>query len=414
MTDQPKARRLLWASNAPWNGTGYGIETRLFTSRLKEAGYDIAICATWGLDGGIVNWGGIPVFPKGLMPYAQDVAPAHAKNFNAKYLITLLDAWVFNVPAWWQGLQSEQVFWIPWFPVDTEPLPNQVRVAIERAHRRLVYSRYAEKQVNQAGLDCTYIPHGVDTNVFVPTDMLAARRNLITNAKLNIPEDCYLVGMVAANKGSAPSRKAFVPQLQAFAEFRKRHSDAVLYLHATPGDLGEYAGVNLPEVIQAVGLTVGLDVFFADRYALFMGYPDLFMRDLYNAMDVHMLVSMGEGFGIPLVEAQACGTPVITGEWTASGELCFSGWKLHKSDAERFWNPIGAWMFEPKVAPILDALEQAYRMRGNTDYRNRARDGAVQYDADKVTEKYWLPFLDELFTDLEGADAEIAAMKVEA
>lgn len=35
-------------------------------------------------------------------------------------------------------------------------------------------------------------------------------------------------------------------------------------------------------------------------------------------------------------------------------------------------------------------------MRGNADYRKRARDGALRYDADKVAEKYWKPVLAEM------------------
>ena len=35
-------------------------------------------------------------------------------------------------------------------------------------------------------------------------------------------------------------------------------------------------------------------------------------------------------------------------------------------------------------------------MRGNQDYRSRARDGALAYDADKITARYWVPVLAEM------------------
>jgi glycosyltransferase involved in cell wall biosynthesis len=131
------------------------------------------------------------------------------------------------------------------------------------------------------------------------------------------------------------------------------------------------------------------------------GFGDEYMNAAYNGMDVHMLVSAGEGFGIPIVEAQAAGCPVIVGDWTAMSELCFSGWKVGKEDARPFWNAAGVFQYYPNPEAVAEKLEMAYRMRGNEDYRKRARDGAVAYDADRVTERYWKPVLAEIEDSLQ-------------
>jgi hypothetical protein len=77
-------------------------------------------------------------------------------------------------------------------------------------------------------------------------------------------------------------------------------------------------------------------------------------------------------------------------------ELCFSGWKVEKKDATKLFTLQNTYQYLPHSKVIADKLEQAYRMRGNTDYSKRARDGAIKYDVCKIVEKYWKPVLTKL------------------
>lgn len=381
--------RILWQSNAPWTFTGYSNQTALFTPRLQKAGHDTAILAFWGHEGTPINWNGVQVFGKSFHPYGMDIMHSHAETWKADAIISLMDAWVMDT----EGLRGTK--WIPWFPIDSEPLPKRIYDNIAKAYARITMSKFGNEQMDNAGLDYHYIPHGVDTKIFKPLDMALSRE------ALKFPQDKFIVGMVAANKGNPP-RKAFHQNIAAFAALQKKYKDCVLYLHTLDGVRGGYESVELIPFIEAMGLTygyaftesaIGKDVIFADQYGLALGYTDAMMAQIYNAMDVHMLVSMGEGFGIPILEAQACGTPVIVGDWTSMSELCFSGWKVSKSDAEPIWNALHTFQYLPHSEAIAEKLEAAYRMRGNTEYRTRARDGAMKYDADLVMEKYWKPTL---------------------
>src|SRR3990172_4232355 len=212
--------KILWLSNSPWAATGYGNQTGLFTHRLLAAGHEVAVCAFYGLEVVILNINGVLVLPKGRHAYGKDIAAEHAANWHADILISLIDAWVYDPVQ----MQANGVKWCPWFPVDMEPLPPPVFRAVSKAYRRIVFSKFGERMVNDAGLDCYYVPHGCNTKVFKPRDRAKARKSM------TFPEDKFIVGMVAANKGYPP-RKAFFENIAAFAQFHKAHPDSMLYLH---------------------------------------------------------------------------------------------------------------------------------------------------------------------------------------
>jgi glycosyltransferase involved in cell wall biosynthesis len=118
------------------------------------------------------------------------------------------------------------------------------------------------------------------------------------------------------------------------------------------------------------------------------------MAALYSAFDVLANPSYGEGFGIPVVEAQACGTRVIASGWAASADLVAEdGWLLQ---GVPFWDePQKAWWQIPLVDSIHNALVEAYNApRGSSKV---AREFASQFDAERVWKWGWLPFLREYF-----------------
>jgi glycosyltransferase involved in cell wall biosynthesis len=123
-----------------------------------------------------------------------------------------------------------------------------------------------------------------------------------------------------------------------------------------------------------------------------MGIPKEALAAIYTAMDVLLQPSRGEGFGIPAVEAQACGTPVIVSNATAQPELVGAGWLC---EVQPNWDVAQeCWFFTPLVPSIVDNLNAAHahgRSRSPA-----AIEFAAAYDADVVFDKYWRPVLREL------------------
>lgn len=376
--------RISILSNGPWTNTGYGQQIKIVAPRLKALGHDISVQAYHGHQGSPIDWNGIGVYGNVSHPFGQDVMRAHAVNFKSDFILTNLDAWV---------VEPEMMFdqkWVAWFPVDSEPCPPLVLEKIKKAFHRIIWTKFAASEMDKAGVtDYDVIPYGIDTKIFAPMDRAKARETA------HMPADKFIVGMVAMNKGYPP-RKAFYQNIEAFKMLHDKHPDSILYLHTLDGTRPNGECVDLVTFCNFLGLKQGEDVLFSEQYSYVLGYPDTAMATLYNCFDVHLLVSMGEGFGMPQLEAQACGTPVICGDWTTMPELCFSGWKVRRDEADPSWTLQNTYQFQPRVSAIADRLEKAYEMRGNQDCRDRARDGAIKYDIDKIVADKWKPVLDKI------------------
>lgn len=398
--------RFTWLSNAPWTMYGYGQQTALFAPRLTAKGHPVAVIANHGHQGTPLNWNGIQVFGTTFHPWAMDVLHSHSQTFGADAMISFMDLQVMEPPALMPAGAEKPLKWIPWMPVDHITIPPEVANKLPYAAHILTMSKHASKELDAAGIDYSYVPCAVDTKIFRPLDRAECRKTM------GFPQNKFVVGMVAANKGL---RKAFHQNIMAFAALQKKYGDCVLYLHTLDGVHGGYETSDLTAFCRVLGLSYShayngveatTDVVFASQYDLSsVGYAAELMSMLYNSMDVYLGVTMGEGFGIPIIEAQACGTPVIVGDWTAMPELVSSGWKVKQQDAEKIFTGGLAFQFLPHPEAIAEKLEAAYQMRGNMDYRKRAHAGGQMYDADKVTEKYWMPALQKIAEKLQERKA---------
>jgi len=342
--------------------------------------------------------------------YGANIIAAHAKAEKADLVVTLMDVWVLDPEV------MGQLPWMAWAPIDHEPVPPAVKGMLEVARWPVAYSKFGHKAMIDAGLAARYVPHGVDTECFKPAeDRNVARASLaegINNQHGNpvVDEDTFIVVMVAANKGW-PARKAFMEVLQAWAEFSKGHPNVHLYLHTERHGV---QGVPFDAVMELVGADPET-ITFAPQYQYATGgIAPQFLNTVYNAADVFLNPAYGEGFGLPTVEAQAAGCPVIVGDNTAQKELCFSGWKV---DGLKHVTPQISYQWAPYVSAgqtglpvygIVEALEDALAWRGDKDMRVAARKGAEAYDVDLVVETYWQPLLNEIQEEIESGKRQAA------
>jgi glycosyltransferase involved in cell wall biosynthesis len=374
-----RSPRVHWFSNHPAMPTGYGTQSAQVVRRLKRRGHPTSFHSNFGHLFGVNKWNGMPVYPQGYDGWSQDVIMSHYRDVQVKdnsplVLVTLCDVWVLANPR----LADIERIW-SWVPIDHNGVPPKVEAWLRRPNvTPIAMSQHGARALDAKGIEHVYIPHALEKH-WKPTV-----------AEHDPWEGKFVVTIPNANKGVMPVRKAWGENLLAFSAFAKDKDDVLLYLHTDVTGSGH--GIDLPALIKAAGIHPD-KVMFVDQYEHRMGVSDETMAAIYTRSDVLLSASAGEGFGLPVLEAQACGTPVIVSNFSAQPELVGDGWVVQ---VQPQWNPTQLeWFCTPMVHSIVEALEAAYE-RGSGRVSQEAVTFAAQYDADKVFDERWVPLLDSV------------------
>jgi hypothetical protein len=176
-------------------------------------------------------------------------------------------------------------------------------------------------------------------------------------------------------------------------KFEKYHpGEVVWYMHTDPFS---EKGLNLDMMRRDLGMTNW--TFFPSRVEMQTGIDRDAMSKMYNALDVFLLPSKGEGFGIPYIESQACGVPVIMTKCTGHEELLGGGWYL--KNLEPMWTPQSSWQYECDVDEIVETLELAYKAKKDgsiEEHQKNAIAKAAEYDDEKVYSEIWPVVLEDI------------------
>jgi glycosyltransferase involved in cell wall biosynthesis len=251
---------------------------------------------------------------------------------------------------------------------------------------------HGKRQLENGGIESVYIPHAVNTKVFAKTPKIMGPDGMMpTRELLGISDDTFLVAMVAANKANGlVHRKSFDINFLGFAAHLQSNPNSHLYVHADPAP--NVGGFDLGLLAKVCGIPPE-KITFANREKYRMGYSQEELAALYSAADVLLAPSYGEGFGVPTVEAQACGTRVIGSGWAATADLVAEdGWLV---EGQPFFDaPQTAFYQVPLLGSVVSALALADKERG---FSAVSRKFALDFDEEKVWTDYWLPFLKGYF-----------------
>jgi len=396
--------RILWLSDRMIGGySAYSKVTYEVCTRLAKLGYHVAHIPMGRANRmGKQVYQGVLVYPSGNHPFAEDVAIEHYIDWKADMLITLKEPWIFN------HIHKYAINFVPHAVIDHSPVSPSITARLHVAFKIIVISRFGQRELKQEGFDSVYIPHGVRTDLYKPLNKAECKKLFF------LDPDEFVVGIVAMNR----VRKMIPRMLRGYKRFLELNPDVKSHLmlwtnitprrppspEETPSGVSD-VGVNLlPEIMQ---LGLGEAVRWPEwkQIEKIGGLPEWDptggwdMVKLYNSFDVLLLCSGGEGFGLPLIEAQSCGVPVITTDYAAGPELVGAGLTVPYYDYI-INNTPGVRRALPDIDKMAEALTKIY----NADRERLARKArrfAERYDWERVIQNYWIPFLEDCEVELK-------------
>lgn len=194
------------------------------------------------------------------------------------------------------------------------------------------------------------VHNAVEGDAFRPVFDAAERQRI--RSKYGIGEGAYLLCL-----GTIEPRKNLLNTIQAFQLFLKRHPDAPVQLVLAGGSGWQ----NHNELKQRIS---------GCRQIRHIGYvADEDLPGLYSDATALCYVSKYEGFGLPLLEAMACGTAVIYGNNSSMPEIAAgSGLPADADDPESISAAIEAILADDAERRRMEthALERARQMTWST------------------------------------------------
>jgi glycosyltransferase involved in cell wall biosynthesis len=270
-------RRIIFVLNATSVSGGIRAVFEI-ANGLSERGFDVAI---WSLQG-VPSW------------FDLRVPVATYRNYD-DLLLSLRNEDAIKVATWWE---TAEIVWLAtvshgipvyliqefetWFYPDDEVAQAAVVASYRREFASLTEASYQQQELADVGVDATLIPHGYDSDVF---RVLPGWQR----------DDDTLLAL-----GRSFFQKNFAMTERAWRSLGARRPTLQLF--------GTEPGIMADDRVQ-----------YRERPR------DAQVNELYNTATLFVQTSRHEGFCLPILEAMAAGSPVITTDSHGNRDFCRDG-----------------------------------------------------------------------------------------
>jgi len=240
------------------------------------------------------------------------------------------------------------------------------------------------------------VPLGVDPRVCQPLDV---------SSRLQLRQKFgWQDNFIFLNVSAMGNRKGICPLLKAFAAIADRYPQARLVLKGTESLYSSKSSIR--QAIQNTLTEREAETVISKLAYIGEDYSFAEVAQLYQAADAYVSPYLAEGFNLPVLEAIACGLPVICTAGGPTDDFTRSefAWRIDSQKSTMNINGEDRWIFNPNLDHLIELMAQII---DREDFRTQAREAGTQFVAERYT---WEKIVDRLLEvlDPETDIAELA------
>lgn len=383
-------KRLLWYSCHPFIPSGYGVQTKLMVGALVKNGYHVDIATSTGQVGhvsGITLAGKqVRVLPHSgyFAKYGTDTIEMHYTGVKADAVLSFIDCFIL------QPETVERLNWGAWVPVDSNPMMTENNEAVKASKMIISPTKWGQGVIETSiGVKGTkYLPCCYSNKEYFISDYNKCKERVEKQIERPLPqgENTIIANVVSNNSGY---RKNYQAIMTAWRIVLDEYPESLLFVNADPTGYMTM-GTDLFEMMKIHGIPEST-VVFPNAWRYMTGSISTGeLNDIYNISDVHINACYGEGFGIPIIEAQAAGCPCVVPAFGGANEILKTGARV----AGSVENTVkGGFQYR------VDRKDLAKKiiLVAKSEYSKQEISSRVtEYEIETVTKRHLLPIVEEL------------------